>query len=161
MYARDRAVIATPVGSIVLTAAGEQLESVHLQADDSAVQPPTTALLKEAVAQLKAWFAGQLTEFALPLVPAETLRGNDLRNAIAAIGYGRTKSYGDLAAETGSSARAVGQACARNPFPIIVPCHRVLAAGGRRGAYSAGDGPRTKQWLLDHEHRNLKGWPWL
>ena len=60
-------------------------------------------------------------------------------------------SYGALAQETGSAARAIGQACARNPFPILVPCHRVLGAGGVLGAYSAGEGPHTKSRLLDLE----------
>jgi methylated-DNA-[protein]-cysteine S-methyltransferase len=70
-----------------------------------------------------------------------------------AIAYGETLSYGDLARLAGSAPRAIGQACARNPFPIIVPCHRVLSSGGARGHYSGGEGPITKRWLLDHEQR--------
>ena len=70
------------------------------------------------------------------------------------IGYGRTVSYGALATSARSSARAIGQACARNPFPIIIPCHRVLNASGSLGANSAGQGPETKRWLLDFEQRD-------
>jgi methylated-DNA-[protein]-cysteine S-methyltransferase len=104
----------------------------------------------------EAYVAGELTVFDLPLVPAASDRGPELRAAICSIIYGETASYGDLAARTGASARAVGQACASNPFPIIVPCHRVLPTGGALGFYSAGDGPATKAWLLKHEH--AEGW---
>ena len=61
-----------------------------------------------------------------------------------------------LAPVCAASARAVGRACADNPFPIVVPCHRVLPTGGALGFYSAGDGPATKAWLLRHER--AEGW---
>jgi len=70
-----------------------------------------------------------------------------------AIPPGETISYGALARIAGSSPRAIGQACARNPFPIVVPCHRVVGSGGAIGHYSAGRGIITKSWLLDHERR--------
>lgn len=101
--------------------------------------------------QLNAYFAGRLTHFDLSLAPARTSRGAVLRDAIVAVGHGATASYGELAHAVGSSARAVGQACARNPFPLVVPCHRVLQAGGVLGPYSAGAGPATKRWLLAFE----------
>ena len=63
-------------------------------------------------------------------------------------------TYGELAANCGSVARAVGGACKSNPFPIIIPCHRVTSAAGPE-YYSGGDGPRTKTWLLDFEYSNL------
>ena len=90
------------------------------------------------------------------MVPLAGPRGEALRAGIAAVGYGETLSYGALARTIGSGARAVGQACARNPYPLVIPCHRILAAGGALGAYSASDGPATKQWLLDHETRTAK-----
>ena len=64
------------------------------------------------------------------------------------IPFGATRSYGDLARTIGSSARAVGTACGRNPIPIIIPCHRVLAAGGAIGGYSGAGGTATKHRLL-------------
>lgn len=112
---------------------------------------PDDPLLREAVAQLAAWFDGRLTDFTLPLAPAKTPRGPAHRDAIVAIGFGETASYGAIARAIGSSPRAVGQACARNPLPILVPCHRVLGAGGTIGHYSAGAGIPTKRWLLSHE----------
>ena len=97
--------------------------------------------------------SGTLEEFDLPLLPLATPRGEALRSAIVAIPVGETLSYGALARIAGSAPRAIGQACARNVFPIIVPCHRVIGSGGAIGHYSGGSGITTKRWLLDHERR--------
>ena len=67
------------------------------------------------------------------------------------IPHGQVVSYGDLARTVGGGARPIGNACARNPLPVIIPCHRVLSAGGAIGGYSGGHGPATKRWLLRHE----------
>ena len=104
-----------------------------------------------------AYFAGRLERFDISLAPAASLRGQALREAMCAIPFGRTMSYGALARSAKSGARAIGQACARNPFPIVVPCHRVTGAGGTLGHYSAGESTATKQWLLAHE---TKGETW-
>ena len=74
--------------------------------------------------------------------------------ALRGIPSGSTCSYGELAHELGSSARAVGGACRRNPIPIVVPCHRVAAAAGGVGGFMGqrdGEALTIKQWLLDHE----------
>ena len=152
-YARAAATIATPIGSIRIEAEGDALTGIRIGRSGGDAD---MLLLREAAAQLAAYFAGDLTMFDLPLAPAASDRGPELREAICSILYGETASYGDLAARTGASARAVGQACASNPFPIIVPCHRVLPTGGALGYYSAGDGPATKAWLLKHER--AEGW---
>lgn len=107
-----------------------------------------TPLLRRAAAQLAEYFAGTRTAFDLPLAPAHSAFQARMRAAMIAIPYGETKSYGELAAALESAARAVGQACGSNPIPIVVPCHRVLAAGGRIGGFSAGEGAATKRWLL-------------
>lgn len=152
-YARAAATIATPIGSIRIEAEGDALTGIRIGRSGGDAD---MLLLREAAAQLAAYFAGDLTMFDLPLAPAASDRGPELREAICSILYGETASYGDLAARTGASARAVGQACASNPFLIIVPCHRVLPTGGALGYYSAGDGPATKVWLLKHER--AEGW---
>ena len=152
-YARAAATIATPIGPIRIEAEGDALAGIRIGRSGGDAD---TALLREAAAQLAAYFAGDLTVFDLPLAPAASDRGPELREAICSVGYGETASYGDLAARTGASARAIGQACASNPFPIVVPCHRVLPTGGALGFYSAGDGPATKAWLLKHER--AEGW---
>jgi methylated-DNA-[protein]-cysteine S-methyltransferase len=152
MYARDTAVVATPIGRVALCGDDACLHGIRIGVDD-ATAPGTVAEVRYAADQLAAWFAGDRTTFDLRLAAAATARGGTLRAAIATVGYGATASYGELARAHASSARAVGQACARNPFPLVIPCHRVLAAGGVLGPYSAGDGPATKRWLLDFESR--------
>lgn len=110
----------------------------------------TTPLLKEAQAQIDAYFAGTLRVFDLPL----SVRGSDFQkkvcDAIYAIPFGETRRYGDLAKDIGVSAQAVGGGCGGNPIPLIIPCHRVLAATGL-GGFSGSHGVETKVALLRHE----------
>jgi methylated-DNA-[protein]-cysteine S-methyltransferase len=114
-----------------------------------------TPLLVEAARQLEAYLAGRLTHFDLPLAASGTAFDQRVWAAMRAIPYGETRTYGDLAHATDSGPRAIGGACGRNPIPIIVPCHRVLARGGL-GGYSGGEGLPTKQWLLSLESRLCK-----
>ena len=107
-----------------------------------------TALLDEAVAQLAAYFDGALSEFELPLNPQGTDFQKRVWDLMRAIPYGGTRAYADLARDLNSAARAVGGACGANPIPVIIPCHRVLAAGGKMGGFSGGDGIPTKVALL-------------
>ncbi|MEI9927638.1 MAG: methylated-DNA--[protein]-cysteine S-methyltransferase [Sphingomonas sp.] len=155
MYARDHALIATPIGAIRIEGDETRLTAIWIS-PQGAPSPGSGPAVRDAVEQLGQWFAGERTEFDLALSAAGTPRGAALREGLIALGYGETLSYGALARRLGSSPRAIGQACARNPFPILVPCHRVLGAGGALGAYSAGDGPATKSWLLEHERRHAK-----
>lgn len=152
MYARDHAWIATPIGGVWIDGSETQVTAVRL-AVDGAPARGSGAAVRMAAEQLEQWFAGERRCFDLPLAPPSTERGTALRAGLIALPYGRTASYGELARKLGSSARAIGQLCARNPLPVIVPCHRVLNQSGGLGAYSAGRGPETKNWLLDHERR--------
>lgn len=153
MYALDLARIATPVGVVTITGDDRYVHAIRIEPDGTLVAA-TTAPVRDAADQLAAWFAGTVRSFDLPLAPAATERGAALRAGMMAIGFGETCSYGALAGRIASSARAIGQACARNPFPIVVPCHRVTNADGSLGAYSAGEGATTKRWLLEHEQRH-------
>lgn len=141
--------INTAIGPVLLEAESDALARVRI--GQIATEQTHDRLLDEAVAQLEAYFAGRLRCFDLPLAPAASARGQALRDAIVSIPHGATLSYGALARAAASGPRAIGQACRRNPFPLIVPCHRVVASGGL-GNYSAGAGVATKQWLLAHEH---------
>ena len=152
MYARDQASTATPIGIVTVVTTGDCLESIRIGGDD--VPSGTSALARAAIEQIEAWLAGERIDFDLPLSAPSTGRGQELRQWLIAVGYGDTISYGALAKRLGSSARAIGQLCARNPYPLVVPCHRVLGAGGSLGAYSAGEGSATKAWLLAHEQRH-------
>ena len=150
---------ASPLGALTLSATDDWLTGLHIphMVDTGATQGDFThPVLAAAIAQLDAWFAGRLHDFDLPLSPLESAEGAALRAAIASISYGKTMTYGELAANCGSVARAVGGACKANPFPIIIPCHRVTSAAGPE-FYSGGGGAgaRTKSWLLDFEYSNL------
>lgn len=143
----------SPIGTILLEEAQGRLVSLRILPSSDAAIDGDTPLLREAARQITAYFNGDLTRFDLPLASVDTPRGDAHRAAMIDIGYGETMSYGAIARMIGSSPRAVGQACRRNPFPIIVPCHRVVATGGQIGHYSGGDGVATKQWLINHENR--------
>jgi O-6-methylguanine DNA methyltransferase len=108
-----------------------------------------TALLAEAIRQLHAYFERRLTEFDLPLDWGTGFNA-DVRRSMAAIPYGETRTYGDLAKELGAPAQAIGQACGANTIPVIIPCHRILASNGL-GGFSAPGGIETKVALLKLE----------
>ncbi len=153
--APSTATLNSPIGVIVLTANNIALLSVK-------IMPPQTPIiarnphpvLDRALAELTAYFDGRRTQFSLPLVQSATAEGEMLRAGIASIAFGKTLTYGALATQIGSVPRAVGQACKTNPYPIIIPCHRVVSATGPE-YYSGGNGPRTKSWLLDFEYAHL------
>ena len=109
-----------------------------------------TDLLIEAHRQLAAYFAGTLTEFDLSLAPKVSPTQQRFLDALSAIPFGETKTYGQIAKETGMSAQGAGQACGANPIAIIIPCHRVLGADNL-GGFSAAGGVEAKVALLKHE----------
>lgn len=141
-------IVETPLGPITVRERDGAIADITFGA---ASDESPSALLRAARQQLSDYFAGQRTTFDLPLAPPQSSFQGRMRAAMIAIPYGETRSYGDLALALGSAARAVGRACGSNPIPIVVPCHRVLAAGGALGGFSAGDGVVTKRWLLAHE----------
>ncbi len=112
---------------------------------------PSSALEKRVAAELREYFAGQRTAFTFPF----RAEGSDFERkvwaALAEIPYGETRTYGEVAQAIGqpTAARAVGAANGRNPVPLVVPCHRVVAAGGRLGGF--GGGIALKQHLLSLE----------
>lgn len=117
-------------------------------------QAPRTLLCREAVRQLRAYLDDPDFEFSLPLAPAGTHFQRRVWAAIAAIPRGQRRSYGEVAAKLGSGARAVGSACGANPYPLVVPCHRVVAAGGGLGGFGRERGGfllTIKRWLLERE----------
>jgi methylated-DNA-[protein]-cysteine S-methyltransferase len=144
---------ASPIGAIRLAADETRLLGVRI-GGGSATAATGHPILKAALEQFGQWFAGERTGFNLPLAPLDSEEGERLRAGIAAIPYGETATYGAVADRTGSIARAVGQACKTNAYPILIPCHRVVSSSGPE-YYSAGDGPRTKTWLLDFEAAHL------
>lgn len=144
--------ILSPVGQLTVEETNDAIVAIRWGNEPAGNGSP---LLAEAARQLAAYFAGRLTRFDLPLAEAGTAFDRRVRAAMRAIPYGETRTYGELAHATDSGPRAIGGACGRNPIPIIVPCHRVLARGGL-GGYSGGAGLPTKQWLLGLESRLRK-----
>lgn len=151
------AAMESPLGPIWLVADDAALLGLRLpggKAGGTLSGDTNHPVIARAIDQLTGWFAGTRQAFDVPLVDLAQAEGQRLRTAIAAIPYGETRTYGEVAAAQGSIARAVGQACKTNPYPLIIPCHRVTSAAGPE-YYSAGDGPRTKSWLLDFEYAQL------
>ncbi len=138
----------SPVGPLSLVEENGHITRLGWYAVSRSVE---TALLREARRQFAAYFAGKLRQFDLPLSLAGSPFQQRVWQAMQRIPYGATLSYGELAHETDSAPRAVGYACTSNPIAIIVPCHRVLAAGKRIGGYSGGEGLATKRRLLELE----------
>jgi methylated-DNA-[protein]-cysteine S-methyltransferase len=136
--------IPSPVGQLTIEESGDRIVAIRWADTPAGNGSP---LLSEAARQLAAYFDGKLRQFDLPLAPRGTPFEGRVWAAMQAIPYGETRSYGDLAHATDSGPRAVGRACGRNPIPIVVPCHRVLARGGL-GGYSGGAGLPTKTRLL-------------
>ncbi len=107
-----------------------------------------TILLAEAHRQLEDYFKGRRQAFDLPLAPRGTAFQQRVWQRLREIPYGRTLSYGALAAALSTGPRAVGMACARNPLPLLIPCHRVIGSNGALTGYSGGEGLATKRYLL-------------
>ena len=145
-------VIDSPIGDLTLAVDDIGLCRLHFGSTDRATD--ADPLLTETAEQLKAYFAGELQQFTVPLsVPG----GSDFVRAVWAqlgrIPYGEMQTYGDVAKIVGDSgaARAVGVACNRNPIAIVLPCHRVVGAGGKMVGF--GGGIPTKRHLLELEAR--------
>ncbi|WP_301102451.1 methylated-DNA--[protein]-cysteine S-methyltransferase [Propionivibrio sp.] len=116
--------------------------------------PPRNPLAAEAARQLRAYLIDPGFIFELPLRPSGTAFQRRVWEQIIAIPSRQTKSYGELARILHNAPRAVGQACGANPFPLIVPCHRVIATGGGLGGFARQRGGfllDVKRWLLAHE----------
>lgn len=150
-YAPDMAIcyVDTPVGRLALEADDEAMTGLRWASpgETSRASKPG-AVLREAARQIEVYFKGKLKRFDLPLRAQGTDHHKRVWAMMSEIPYGETATYGGMAMALGSGARAVGTACGRNPIPIVVPCHRVLAAGGKQGGYSGGQGLPTKRKLL-------------
>lgn len=147
------AILATPFGALGVRLADGAIAEIRFLPPGTAPQPPADPMSREACRQLAAYLADPDAGFDLPLAPAGTAFQQRVWQAIRAIPRGKTRSYGEIARLLGSAARAVGQACGANPYPIVVPCHRVVGSGELGGfAHArAGDLIDTKRWLLAHE----------
>lgn len=153
-------IVPTPIGSVGIVADEVAVRRVWFGVTDGPERtalPPAVpgGLLATALAQVREYFAGDRLEFDLPLVEPDT--ASDFERAVwrrlRRIPYGEQHTYGQVATDLGDpgAARAVGIACNRNPLPLLVPCHRVVGAGGKLVGF--GGGLERKRWLLEHEAR--------
>jgi methylated-DNA-[protein]-cysteine S-methyltransferase len=144
--------LSSPVGELLLVSNGQALTAVSLSpAEPQKEWRRDNELLQTAREQLRAYFAGELVNFELPLAPAGTAFQRRVWDELRRIEFGRTTSYGAIARSLGQpgAARPVGAANGRNPIAIIVPCHRVIGSNGTLTGY--GGGLDRKEWLLQHE----------
>ncbi len=148
-----QAVISTPVGLLGLVVAGGALCRVDFLADDMALQVAEDRLAAQVVSQLQRYFEQADWHFSLPLQPVGTAFQLAVRQQLQQIPMGEVRTYGEIARVLGSGARAVGNACRKNPLPVVVPCHRVVAANGPGGfaGQTQGRNMTIKGWLLAHE----------
>ncbi|MEM7445680.1 MAG: methylated-DNA--[protein]-cysteine S-methyltransferase [Pseudomonadota bacterium] len=154
----DQLAVESPVGWITLTAIGDALDTLNFGRAEGRDRP--SPVLRETAKQLEAYFEGDLKAFDLPLTKAPTPHAAAVRQAMLDIPFGGTGSYGGIAQAYGGSPRSVGNACRHNKIAVIVPCHRVLGAGGRIGGFGGSTDPNgpalnRKRWLLAHEGATL------
>jgi len=142
-----------PRMKVAVATRGERVVEIRYLPSSAPRVEAKNALAAEAKRQLESYREDPDAKFDLPIV----IDGSELERAVwramCAIPRGRTRTYGDIAKEVGGEARQVGQACGDNRFPIVIPCHRVVAADGLGGfAHSTGGYLlEVKRWLLAHE----------
>lgn len=154
-------ILDSPFGNILVAWSDRGLERVGIGASVERMADPAWRFVRQldcpATRQLRAYFAGTLRVFDLPVVLEGTAFQKKVWQDLARIPYGQTASYGEIGARVGSpnASRAVGLACGRNPVPIVIPCHRVIGSGGSLVGF--GGGVAMKQALLDFERGRTEG----
>ena len=148
-----QAVVAAPGFALGIRCSDDEITAIDF-IEPRPEQAPTTPLAAEAVRQLHAYLADPNFVFGLPLRPAGTTFQRRVWDQISAIPAGQTHTSGQLAKNLKNAPRAVGQACGANPYPLVIPCHRVVATGGGMGGFARERGGfllDIKRWLLTHE----------
>jgi len=147
------AITDSPVGMLGILDNGQVIEAVNFLYNTVKMRKASSELAEKTVYQLEQFFLDPNSQFDLPIAASSTPFQMKVRNALLSIPVGKTMTYGNVAKTIASSARAIAGGCRRNPVPIIVPCHRIVAANGLGGFSGALDGPplATKKWLLEHE----------
>lgn len=153
MFATYFHLLPSPIGQLLLTSDGQFLTGVHMDGKPGQDFVADKKPLAAAIEQLRAYFAGELTRFDLPVRQGGTPFQQRVWQELAAIPFGGTLSYQQVAERLRkpTAARAVGSANGKNQLAVVVPCHRVIAAGGKLGGY--GGGLWRKEWLLAHERK--------
>lgn len=151
--------VETPLGPVLVAGDDQGIGRINFQDGNAPLEIPGNwehddAALCDAADQLRAYFAGRLKVFELPLHPRGTAFQEQVWAQLRAIPYGETRTYGQLAKNLGmpTGARAVGAANGQNPLPIVVPCHRVIGSTGKLTGFYGG--LHLKEFLLNHERHH-------
>lgn len=147
------AIVPAPFGVLGVRMRGDAVREIEFLPPRTATIEANSPAAAAAARELASYLRCPRKRFDLPLAPEGTAFQRRVWDAMARIPVGETRTYGQLAREIGSVPRAVGQACGANPLPVIVPCHRVVAASGLGGFAHHTEGflLTVKRWLLAHE----------
>ena len=143
------AAVPSPIGKVYVESDGERITRVSFEPLGKSTKRRVPKVLKEAVIQLQAYFAGRRKKFDLPLYRVGSAYRKLVWERLDKIPFGQAITYEQLAAAVGGNARSIGTACGDNPLMIVVPCHRVIGKSGLLTGYAGG--LWRKKWLLEHE----------
>lgn len=148
-------ILSAPMCHLGVRFNGEALARLDFLMQDRATTTRPDSRVRNLMHDLEAYWSQPAHEFGVPIAPQGTSFQLRVWQALTQIPPGQPTTYGALAKRLGTAARAVGQACGSNPLPILIPCHRVVAANGLGGFMhaSAGTPLNVKTWLLAHERR--------
>lgn len=146
-------VIASPLGKLGLTITNNKLTQVRFLPSNTCLLAAQNYIAHQIVIKIKKYFCNPKLQFKLPIQIKGTPLQQKIWQILQKIPCGKTVTYGELAQKIGTSPRVIGNACCRNPIPIVIPCHRVVAATGFGGycGKTCNDFLKIKKWLLKHE----------
>jgi methylated-DNA-[protein]-cysteine S-methyltransferase len=149
----------TDIGVIGIAEQDGKLTNIFFETDPApggAVVQETQAI-REAHSQLARYLAGELREFSLPLAPQGTQFLRAVWDQLCAVAYGHTATYSQIAERAGNprAVRAVGLACARNPLPLVIPCHRILGSSGKLTGYRGGLALKQRLLEMEQQHADI------
>jgi methylated-DNA-[protein]-cysteine S-methyltransferase len=146
----------SPIGLLQIVCSHTALAAIHFSEHQVTAGPGESELLSEVIRQLQQYFSGERTEFDLPLNPQGTPFQKTVWQALQTVPFGKTASYKAIAEAIGNpkAVRAVGLANARNPIPIVIPCHRIIGSNGKLTGYAGG--LWRKEYLLNLEKTDYK-----
>lgn len=157
----DHFTLASPIGWLDIHIENESVSGIDFSSHRLGYRKPSSAWGRRVAEAISQYFDGEHLDFDLPLSLQGTPHQLRVWSELAKIQAGSTLTYGELAKKIASSPRAVGNACRKNPVPLLIPCHRVVSASGIGGFAGATQGPKIaiKNWLLRHEGAVIKGAP--
>ena len=156
-------IINSPVGFLGVKFIGQDLSTLVFLGKNPPEKIVVTNKNKDLTKKLRLMLDGYFSNPFDVSQPETVLAGTEFQNRVwqilSSISPGKTRTYGDIAKQLGSSPRAVGNACRRNPVPIFIPCHRVVSTSGRGGfmGHTSGEPLAIKEWLLAHEQKATAG----